>query len=137
MKFSIKNNPTDFNNFLHRQMQLNIPMNDFLILLNLFVESINKNIIVELRFDTDSGLDTVTGVINDVRFTVFDNIDSVDIKLMFLPQNSTNLICFQCNNVGSSTVEYNNNSLPGQFTKIYINNFKTKNVCIGFIFHGL
>ena len=138
MKFSIKNDTNDFNNFLSMQMQLMIPLNDFTTLLNLFADSIEKSIPVDLRFDTDNGLDVIRGTIIDVRFTIVSNdIDNTDMKLIFLPKDSNSLMCFQCDSVGSSTVEYNNTSVPGKFTKIYINNPKTKNVCIGFIFYGL
>lgn len=137
MKISIKNDATAFTNYITKQQEFMFTGNDFIRLLTLFHQSIKKNTVVYLRFDTDDGLDELVGKIIDVKLIIDTDIDNITIKIKFKNTQSNKLIYFECDNVGSSTVEYNTHSVPNNFTKIYIKNPHNYNVSMGLIFEGL
>lgn len=136
MIISMKKDNSSFNDFLAKQIQSMIPNNDFLSLLILLNAAIKTRIPVDLRFDTNHGLDVISGTINDVELNIENRINDISIKIIFVKEDEA-LICFECDHVGSSTVEFNKNSSPGEFQKYYINNSNNGSVKIGFIFYKI
>lgn len=136
MIISIKKDNSSFKDFLAKQIQSMIPNNEFTFLLTSLDTAIKKHISVDLRFDTNHGLDVVSGTINDVELNIENEIDDISIKIIFIKKDGT-LICFECDHVGSSTVTFNTNSSPGEFQKYYINDGKNGSVKIGFIFYKI
>ncbi|MCY6483853.1 hypothetical protein OW763_05755 [Clostridium aestuarii] len=135
MIISLRKNNDHFNKYLATQMQTMTPDNEFPFLLNLFDKSIKERVSVDLHFDTNYGLEVIKGKIKDVELNIGSGINDVNIKIIFLKKDNS-LICFDCDHVGSSTVRYNEHSVPGKFNKYYIYN-KYCSVKIGFIFHNI
>ncbi|MFW2503602.1 hypothetical protein [Clostridium diolis] len=136
MIISIKDDQNEFGNFLSKQMQVMIPENDFLQLLMSFDTSIKKLAPVDLELTTlTDKFKQLNGTLLDVKLIINDSINNINIKIVFL-KNDNSLICFECDNVGSSTVIENRNSVPGTFMKYYINNIN-HSVKIALVFHNI
>lgn len=98
--------------------QLNV--SDFQWFITTISEAIDKNLKVELRYDTDTGLDVHHVTIVSATLTYNSGDPSTSSLTINFKNNTTNSLEVKTFDFNAELVEENKNSKPGSFMKYYI-----------------
>ena len=109
-------------------------LTDFMRFTITFKDAIQKSQRVDLRFDTNKGLDVHTGKIQNAKInynSANPNPCVLDFDLKILSSGIVENYSFSFN---AEFIEENTFSKPGNFMKYYINDNNNHKVIVGFIF---
>lgn len=107
-------------------------VSDFQWFITTIIEAIDNKLVVDLRYDTSTGLNVHKGIIKSAELTYNSgspNPSTLTITFNNKTANKTEILTYTFN---AELVEENTNSVPGSFMKYYIND-NNHQVIVGII----